>query len=53
VEAKGSDYRRHAVLQRSGASEAFRTSTIGDHQIFSSSKEIITHFVVVVKINLS
>jgi hypothetical protein len=49
--AKGADHRRYAVLQRSGASEAFGTSTIGDHRTFSSSHQIITHFMVVVKKN--
>src|SRR5258708_30228683 len=51
VVAKGSDYRRYAVLQRSGASEALGTSTIGNHQTFSSSSQIVTHYRVVVKKN--
>jgi hypothetical protein len=51
IGAKGSDHRRHAVPQRGGASEAFGTSTIGDHQLFSSSQPIITHCGVVVKKN--
>lgn len=49
VGAEGSDDRRHAVLQGSRASEAFRTSAIGDHRVFTSSLTIITHSVVVVK----
>jgi hypothetical protein len=49
VDAEGALQRRHAVLQRSRTSEAFRTSTIGDLGHESSSQMIISHLLVGVK----
>ncbi len=49
MDAEGSDYRRHTVLQRSRTSEAVGTSTISDHRLFTSSFIRIVHSEVVVK----
>lgn len=51
MDAEGSDYRRHAVLQRSRTSEAVGTSTISDHRSFTPSFIRILHAGVVVKKN--
>ncbi|MGC9950908.1 MAG: hypothetical protein ABSF64_31465 [Bryobacteraceae bacterium] len=49
MDAEGPDYRRHTVLQRSRTSEAFGTSAISDHRLFTSSFIRINHKAVVVK----
>ena len=51
MDAEGSDYRRHTVLQRSRTSEAVRTSAISDYRSFTSSFIRIIRAGVVVKKN--